>query len=111
MGDSKMKVDFIGKVDTAENLKPGSFFVSRDNGRSIAGIRAVYGGGAAAVPLNLAVDQGEPFPSLVQAGFLGGQGLIEVSEAALRPSLSDQSLQFTSETTDGALFFHRTVFG
>jgi hypothetical protein len=97
-----MKVDFTGAVGTIENLRPGAFFVSRDNQRSFAGIRAVYGSNeVAAVLLNLAVNADEHFPSLVQGGFLGGQDLIEVSEAALRPCLNDQSLQFTSETTDG----------
>jgi hypothetical protein len=96
-------------VKTINELKPGAFFVSRTHEVSFAGIAAVYGGSPAAVLLNLAVTKDEPVPCLAYANFIGGQGLIEIADAILKPDLTEESLNLRSEVADGpgALFVDR----
>jgi hypothetical protein len=96
-----MEIDYDGKVGILADLDPGIFFVTRDNERTICGISSVYGGKPAAILFNLGVRPDEPFPSMVMADFLGGQGLVGLKDAYFVPSLSHSALEFKSAQKDG----------
>src|ERR1700686_4684531 len=96
-----MEIDFNGKVGILTDLRPGTFFVTRDNQHATIGIAAVYGNDPMAILINRAVNPTDPFPSLVTAQHLGGMDLIGLMSAYLVPSLSQSTLEFSSTQQDG----------
>jgi hypothetical protein len=96
-----MEIDFNGKVGILTDFEPGTFFLTRDNQRTIFGISAMAGDNPTAILFNLAVKPDEPFPSMVMANFLGGMGLIGLKDAYFVPLLSQSALEFSSTQQDG----------
>lgn len=102
-----MNIDFEGSLKTIDELAAGDLFVMRDNTRRMFGIRATYGAEPAAVILNMAIKEADPFPCVATGHFLGEQALIHLAKAVLVPDFSEAGLDFRSEVADGpgTLFF------
>jgi hypothetical protein len=98
---TEMDIDFDGRVGLLTDFMPGTFFVTRDEQRTIFGISAMHSDDPIAILFNLAVNPTDPFPSLVPASFLGGMRLIGLMGAYLVPSLSQSAMEFSSTQQDG----------
>ncbi len=60
-----MDIDFDGRVGLLTDFMPGTFFVTRDEQRTIFGISAMHSDDPMAILFNLAINPSDPFPEAV----------------------------------------------
>src|SRR6516165_4399421 len=113
LGAKTMQVKLCGRVSKLTELEPGTLFLSRSNRETMFGCAVTWGRDRGAILFSRSLLPKEVCPCVVEETSLKIADVVALPEAMLVPALSENHLQFTSNTADGpgmlTLFSDRTV--